>query len=112
MQSPEAVILFGPHSRAEVPISARLGARVLSGQIDRLAITEDSVWLVDYKTGRQPPASADSIPESYLRQLALYRAALAPLYPGKIIKPVLLWTYGPIFMPVNPAQLDAFAPAP
>ena len=54
--------LFGPKSRAEVPIAAEVPdpegrgpALHIAGQIDRLAIEGDSVWIVDYKTNRPPP---------------------------------------------------------
>ena len=53
--------VFGDGSRAEVPIVGRLerpdGAPVLvSGQIDRLVVTENEVLIVDFKTNQTPPA--------------------------------------------------------
>src|SRR5262249_34657312 len=43
--------LFLPGSRAEVPIVGRLkgGTLAVSGQVDRLAVTSDSVLIADYK---------------------------------------------------------------
>ena len=49
--------LFLPGSRAEVPIVGRLkgGAFAVSGQVDRLAVTDDAVLIADYKTNRPAP---------------------------------------------------------
>jgi len=77
LELPELAPAFGPGSRGEQPIIGRLGDRVISGQIDRLAVTDDAVYLVDFKTNRHPPAGLDGIPRLYLRQLAAY-AGLAP----------------------------------
>ena len=73
--------LYGPGSRAEVPIVGRLqlGGKTVrvSGQIDRLAVTQSSVLIGDFKTNRPPPRRIEDVPPAYVRQLALYRAVLA-----------------------------------
>ena len=102
--------LFGPESRAEVPITGAIGATVVSGQVDRLAVLSDSVFILDYKTHRQAPANESQVPEVYLRQMALYRALLARVFPGRAIRCVLLWTEGPRIMELSDAALDRFAP--
>jgi len=107
---PEYGVLFGPNSRAEVPISGRVGNRVLSGQIDRLAVTKDTVWLVDYKTNRQPAATPESVDKAYLKQMAAYRAALQPLYPQHRIRSILLWTNGPSLMELPDNLLESYKP--
>jgi ATP-dependent helicase/nuclease subunit A len=98
--------LFGPGSRAEVPIVGRLGDRVLSGQVDRLLVTADEVLVVDYKTNRPPPRRPEQVAPLYLRQMGAYRAALACIYPGRRIRCALLWTDGPTLMPLEGALLD------
>src|SRR5262249_7378410 len=60
---------FGPNSRAEVGIAAELpeigsGARV-NGRIDRLAVGEDKVLVVDFKTNRPPPRREADVAEIY-----------------------------------------------
>lgn len=105
--------LFGPNSRAEVPVSGRVGHNgqlVLSGQIDRLAIEAGTVWLVDYKTIRQPPAAPEAVDKAYIKQLAAYRAALTPLYPEHEIRAILLWTDGPLLMEIPDSLLNLHAP--
>lgn len=85
--------LFGPDSRAEVPIAGLLSdGQAISGQVDRLVIRGDLVQIVDYKTNQPAPKVAEDIPAQYRRQMALYRRALGDIYPDKQIKTYLLWT--------------------
>ena len=82
------------------------GGRI-SGQIDRLAVTDDAVLIADFKTNRPPPASVEDTPALYRTQMALYRAALQRIYPGKRIDCALVWTDGARLMPLPAALLDA-----
>jgi ATP-dependent helicase/nuclease subunit A len=88
--------LFGPNSRSEVPIVGRIehGGKTVrvSGQVDRLAITDAEVLIGDYKTNRPAPRRIEDVPKSYLGQLALYRAVLEKLYPDRRIRAALIWT--------------------
>jgi ATP-dependent helicase/nuclease subunit A len=84
--------LFGSPSYAEVPIIGYMSESLLSGQIDRLIINEDHVLIVDYKTHTHVPQNITDIPNTYVRQMALYRHALTHIYPEKTILCGLLWT--------------------
>ncbi len=104
--------VFADGSRAEVPIVGRLerpdGVSVLvSGQIDRLVVTDSEVLIVDFKTNQNPPGSASEAPTAYVRQLALYRALLQKLYPQRTIRTALLWTEAPELMEILPPALEA-----
>jgi ATP-dependent helicase/nuclease subunit A len=46
------------------------------------------------------------VPVAYIRQLALYRAVLAELYPGKPIRAALIWTEVPDLMEIPSPALD------
>ncbi|WP_027053831.1 double-strand break repair helicase AddA [Mesorhizobium erdmanii] len=102
--------LFAPSSRAEVAIMGSLEVRgkrrSISGKIDRLAVTADTVSIVDYKTNRPAPGSLAEVPPAYLLQLALYRALLQPLYPGREIKAVLLFTEAPRLIELPARAMD------
>jgi ATP-dependent helicase/nuclease subunit A len=97
--------LFAGNSRAEVPIVGlvKTAGKIVrvSGQVDRLAVTPDSVLIADFKTNRPPPKAIEQVPKSYLRQLALYRAVLAQLYPDKTLRAVLIWTEVPEMMEIS-----------
>ncbi|WP_076863596.1 double-strand break repair helicase AddA [Bradyrhizobium mercantei] len=104
--------VFAPGSRAEVSIVGRLERpgqpkALVSGQIDRLVVTANEVLIVDFKTNHAPPKNAAEAPKSYIRQLALYRAVLAKLYPQRIIHAALLWTETPEMMEISASALDA-----
>ena len=110
LENPQFAPIFGPGSRAEVSLIGEISDRVISAQVDRLLVTDDTVTVIDYKTNRPPPESAEKAPAAYLSQMAAYRAALARIYPEKAIKCVLLWTDGPQAMVLPDALLDRVAP--
>jgi ATP-dependent helicase/nuclease subunit A len=108
---PQFAAAFAPGSRAEVALVADLpeigdGAR-LNGRIDRLAITPNEVLIVDFKTNRPPPAEVDGVSTLYIAQMALYRAALLKVFPGRRIACALVWTEGPRLMPIPDDRLEA-----
>jgi ATP-dependent helicase/nuclease subunit A len=108
---PRFAELFAPGSRAEVPIVGRLGRPcgseiLVSGQIDRLAITPHAVLIADYKTNRDPPTNVDAAPPAYVGQLALYRAVLSKIYPDRPIRAALVWTELPDLMDLPADMLD------
>lgn len=111
IDDPRFAAVFAPGSRAEVAIAGRLkheGRTLLvSGRIDRLTVTPDTVMIVDYKTNHAPPRSAADAQPAYVQQLALYRAVLAQLYPGRAIRAALLWTELPEIMELSTSALDA-----
>jgi ATP-dependent helicase/nuclease subunit A len=102
--------IFAPGSRAEVPIVgriARVGASPIpvAGQVDRLAVTGETVLIADYKTDRLVPDRLDET-HPYVTQLALYRAVLARVFPGKTVRAALLFIDGPKLMEVPAAVMD------
>lgn len=111
IEHPQLAMLFGESSQAEVPITAAItlasGASLeVTGQIDRLAVDEKSVWIIDFKTNRPPPTELQAVPEAYLLQLAAYRMVLAKVYPRHNVQAALLWTDGARLMPVPAEALD------
>jgi ATP-dependent helicase/nuclease subunit A len=98
--------LFGPGSKAEVPITGLINGRVLSAQVDRLVVTGTDVMVIDYKTNRPPPRDAASVSPAYLFQMATYRAALREIYPNLNVRCLLLWTDGPFITELSDDQLD------
>ena len=103
-------VLFGPGSRGEVPIVGRLACRTgvlaVTGQVDRLTVTESEVWIADFKTNRPPPRRIAEVPPAYVRQLSIYRAVLAQIYPGRTVRCALIWTEVPDLMELPADELD------
>jgi ATP-dependent helicase/nuclease subunit A len=103
--------LFQPGSLAEVPVAAVIGegesAYELEGQIDRLAMLNRELLILDYKTNRPPPLTLQEVAPAYIAQLAAYRLALQRLFPGYALRAALLWTDGPRLMEIPSTSLDA-----
>jgi ATP-dependent helicase/nuclease subunit A len=112
IDDPRFAEVFASGSRAEVALVGRLErlARppaLVTGQIDRLAVTPSAVLIVDFKTNHAPPAKAAEAPAAYVRQLALYRAVLGRLYPDRSVRAALLWTETADLMEISAPALDA-----
>ncbi len=112
LEAPDLAWMFGPGSLAELPLAGELampdGTRLaVSGQVDRIAIDETRVAIVDYKTLRPVPANVAEAPVAYRRQLASYRALARAIWPGRRVECWLLWTEGPLLMAAPDALLDA-----
>lgn len=111
LNDPQFSAAFAMGSKSEIGIVADLpelgeGARI-SGRIDRLAVSDRQVLAVDFKTNRPPPQNLEDVPALYLRQMALYRLALAKLFPGRRIACALVWTDGPQLMHLPDPLLDS-----
>jgi ATP-dependent helicase/nuclease subunit A len=70
-------------------------------------VSSDAVLIADFKTDRGPPTRIEDVPQSYVRQLALYRAVLARLYGDRPIRAALVFTEIPVLMEIPPELLDA-----
>ncbi|MDX2144124.1 MAG: double-strand break repair helicase AddA [Rhodospirillaceae bacterium] len=106
LDDPRFAALFGPGSLAEVPIVGLIGRHAVSGQVDRLLVTDHDVTIIDYKTNRPSPPSPDKVDPAYVFQMAVYKGALARIYPEKPVRCVLLWTNAPVVMELDSGQLD------
>lgn len=111
LSDPHFSDLFSGQGRAEVSLNGWIekqdGSRYLvSGQIDRLLMTDTTITIVDYKTNRNPPATEDEVPAQYIAQLALYRKLLSDIYPNHGIEAALVWTSAPALMPLTRSRLD------
>jgi ATP-dependent helicase/nuclease subunit A len=112
LNDPASRTLFGPGSRAEVPLAGVADDIEIGGLVDRLVVTDQSVIIVDFKTDRDPPLTDAEIPPAYLRQLAAYRSVIRQIYPNKTIICQLIWTENGLCMPVSDDLLAGHAPAP
>ncbi|MGB6439271.1 MAG: double-strand break repair helicase AddA [Methyloceanibacter sp.] len=110
VRDPSFAPIFSPGSFGEVPVVARFGegenARELSGQIDRLAVLDEALLVLDYKTNRPPPATLEAVAPGYIAQLAAYRAALRIMFPERALRAAIVWTDGPKLMHIPSTLLD------
>ncbi len=108
MEAPGLADLFGPGSRGEVALAGVLrrpgrADRPYSGRLDRMLATDEAVRIVDFKLG--PPPARPS--PAHIAQLAVYRAALRPLYRLLPVRAALVYLDGPTLMPIEDAELEA-----
>lgn len=102
LNHPEFAAIFGKESLAEASVTGLIdGNQMISGQIDRVLITDKEVLIVDYKTNRPPPTNPKDIPAIYKKQMQSYRDVMQKIYPEHGIKTALIWTDGPNLMIVD-----------
>ncbi len=100
---PELAALFGPDALAEISVSGVVAGFGVAGQIDRLYVDTERVVIGDFKTGPRPT----TMPVSYVRQMALYAALLAQIYPQREIVTWLIWTEAAAVEVIGSAARDA-----
>ncbi|CAM5772889.1 double-strand break repair helicase AddA [Bosea minatitlanensis] len=104
--------LFASDALAEAPVCGAIrlpdgSVRAISGRIDRLAITPDSIIIADFKTAARPPADIDAVPASTVAQLAAYAALLREIYPGRAARALLVYTANLACFEIGPDRLAA-----
>jgi ATP-dependent helicase/nuclease subunit A len=111
LADPAFSAVFAAGSEAEVSVMGTVSLdgrdHVVSGRIDRIAVSDTEVLIIDYKTNRPPIETLDDVPFGYRAQMALYRALLAPLYPGRSIRAGLLFTEAPKLIALPTEVLEA-----
>ncbi|GHC74589.1 double-strand break repair helicase AddA [Limoniibacter endophyticus] len=109
ISDPRYQFMFSPASRAEVSLMGTLlikgRPRMVSGKVDRISVSEDRVSIVDYKTGQPVPSDISEVAPAYRLQMALYRAVLRQIYPGRPIDAYLLYTREPSMI-LLPSESD------
>jgi ATP-dependent helicase/nuclease subunit A len=112
LNDPAFAEVFAEGGRAEAPIigtAPSLPANIIiNGRVDRLVVTRDEVFIIDFKTDRPPPKRAKDVGRAYLAQMGAYATVLAEAYPSHQIRAALAWTDGPKLMEL-PADLLAEA---
>ncbi len=94
--NPELAGLFRSSARAETAImgTIRLEGRdfAVSGRIDRIGDDGECVSVADFKTNLTPPRDIAGVSFAHRAQLAIYAEVLRPLYPGRRIECLLVYT--------------------
>ncbi len=106
LAKPDMESIFGTNSRAEVEISGQISGQPVLARIDRLCVLETQVLIIDFKTGNAP-ADINFIPDSVLRQLALYSHLVQRIYPTKQVRAGIIWTHTARLVFANEAALTA-----
>ena len=109
--APDLSWIFEKDAFAEVPFVTVLpeySESCFHGIIDRLIVQYETVFVVDFKTNRAIPETADQIPVGILNQMVIYEHAIKQLYPKYTVKTGILWTAEAKFMEIpQHSLLDA-----
>ncbi|MGL4405069.1 MAG: 3'-5' exonuclease, partial [Notoacmeibacter sp.] len=109
VNDPAFSILFAPGSKAEVQVSGTVNLRgktqMIAGKIDRISQVENTVTLIDFKTGRAPNLVSEISP-GHVVQLALYRQLVLPVFPGLQVKAALVYTSAPKIFYLENSQMN------
>ena len=109
LSGPDAELLFGPDSRAELPIfisgfKEGKPARLI-GRIDRVIIKDGMVLVVDFKSNAAPPLRPEQVSMAYQMQLGLYLQAAMRLFPRFSPRAAIYWSANETLMYLDNKQL-------
>jgi ATP-dependent helicase/nuclease subunit A len=112
LAAPALARLFALDALAEVPVAGSIRMpegewRAVSGRIDRLAVTAESVVVADFKTTARPPRDVDAIPVTTIAQLAAYAALMREIYPGRAVRALAIYTASLTCFELDADRLDA-----
>ena len=98
VEDPAMMPFFEPAtSRGEVPVTGTLTIagepRAVSGTIDRIAVLDGGVRILDFKTDVRAPAGPEEVAQSYRNQMALYRRLCAGVWRDRPVSVTLLYTH-------------------
>jgi ATP-dependent helicase/nuclease subunit A len=110
IERPDFAHIFAPDALAEAPLAGVVNGRVIAGAVDRLLVTETEVLVVDFKTGRRVPKSADGVSRHHKAQMGAYAAVLAGMFPGRTIRAALLYTNEAKLIELPWSMLEAHKP--
>lgn len=91
LNNQEFTKLLEQELETEVNIGVTSHENIKTGRIDLLAISQESITIIDYKSDRNPPISSNLIPDDYINQLNFYRHSLQKIYPDQQIICKILW---------------------
>jgi ATP-dependent helicase/nuclease subunit A len=105
IDNPSWQFLYDPNQYSnaynEVPLMYQQDNDTVYGFIDRLVVTGDKIYLVDYKTHElSGPEDIDRVMARYTSQLRLYQQGIAKCWPDVPVECYLLFTHNAVLKPV------------
>ncbi len=88
---PDFIKIMNFNVRTEVDVFLKFSEKPSIGRIDMLSISEDCVYIIDYKTDRIVPKNLSEVPEDYIQQMNFYFKCIKNGYKDKKIKTYIIW---------------------
>ena len=79
----------------------RLEQKLYTVKIDLVSIQTNSIQIVEIKTDKAKQLKTGKIPESYLKQLSIYKKCIESIYPRHDIKCFILSFFQKKIFPIN-----------
>ena len=97
LDNPQLKAVFYPQNASrvwnEIPIHYPRNNKMVYGIIDRLIVTDDYAWIIDYKSHQHAQEDTlAAIAQSYQKQMQYYAAGIKKAWPDKAIRASLLFT--------------------
>lgn len=90
----------------EVPVQYSHRHFRIHGIIDRLVVSADSVYIVDYKTAKLRKDAPDELSRSYDSQMSMYYHGIRKMWPDKSVVAQILHTYPQEVTIIEPVELE------
>lgn len=95
-QAPDFIKIINFDVRTEVDVFLKISEKQIIGKpvigrIDMLSISDDCIYIIDYKTGRAVPKNITEVPEDYIQQMNFYFKCIKNEYKNKQIKTYIVW---------------------
>ena len=110
LEDPAFAAIFAPDALTEAPLAGVVGRQVIAGTVDRLLVGDDEVLVVDFKTGRRVPPHSAAVSLHHKAQMAAYVAVLRGIFPDRAVRAALLYTSGPMLIPLSDTDLEPHKP--
>jgi len=91
LQNEEFLDLISREIKTELNLGIDQISGIKIGRIDLLAINDEEIVVIDYKSDTNPAISKELIPVNYIDQLNFYNHMIEKLYPTKRIICKILW---------------------
>lgn len=116
LQQPTLSKVFQPaagvETMNEVPILYSHEQRTVYGIVDRLLLSEDEVWVIDYKSHRHADSgNYAQLAAAYREQLSYYAEGVQRLWPQKRVRSFLLFTAACLLFDIESGATGAPASA-
>lgn len=77
--------------KTEITIGSDFEDTQAISRLDLMIKTRDEIIIIDYKSDASPPGQLSCVPESYQKQLSLYKQIAGEIYTNHKIRSMILW---------------------
>lgn len=91
LTDPKLSFLFTGPTYVDVPFAGYPKNKPITGQIDRVTVQEEMVYIITYKIGVSDLPSKNSISSEDKKEIEIYQKVIQDIFPDKEIKCYFLW---------------------